>query len=149
MKLRPIAPATFQDSIAANTRSFIVTDRFRFPFFIVRFRPSFALNTQRNLRVRFWISETDPTLETDNTGVLAEGPSGINLMGDYGVQDYIVGDGEEGEKDVPVNRWFPDGKRIIIDCHNLDSSNPHTLDVVADLLDATPMLRGETLRGAA
>jgi hypothetical protein len=119
----------------------MVTPRFRHPFFIVQFRPSFAMNTQRNLRLRFWIVDSDDFV-TDpvQSGAGARGGYGTSLI--EGLQDYIVGDGEEGEKNVPVNRWFPDGKRIAVDAHNLDATNAHTLDVLADLLDATSLQRG-------
>ena len=146
-RLRAITPASFQSTISANTRTCSVTERFRHPFYVLRFRPSFALNTQRNLRIRFFI--TDEATFPDDTGSAARGATGTNLLADYGVQDYIVGDGEEGEKDIPINRWFPDGKRICVDAHNLDASNPHTLDLGVDLLDATPLSWGESIRGAA
>ena len=133
--MRPASPVSFQNSIGADTRKILVSDRIPYDFHIVQIRPSFALNTQRLLRLRFFVvDENDFPATSPAAG--APGAAGINLMANRGAQDYIVGDGAEGEKDVPVGRTFERGKRVAVDCHNTDASYAHTVDVLVDMLNA-------------
>jgi len=111
----------FVESIPANTRQTFLTLRFSSPFFLQRFDRSFALNTQRQLRLRFWV--TPQRVVQDN-----ESPAGMNLLGRFGTQDYIVGDGETS-RPLHINRMFPGGYCIAVDAQNMSAANAHTLDV--------------------
>lgn len=122
---RSIPPASWQQSIPANTRRTVTSKKFTKRFRVKRFRPSFALNTQRNLRLSVWI--TDGPLTADGAR-----PAGRNLMPDRGGVDYIVGDGEEGEKDVLLNAIGMAGEYVAVECYNVDATNAHTLDALVE-----------------
>jgi len=113
--------ANFYKSVPAATRQTFLTQKFTQPFFLQRFDRSFALNTQRYLRLRFWITP-QVTIADDVQ------PEGMNLLGHFGDEDYIVGDGET-TRPLQINRMFPPGFRIAVDADNQDGANAHTLDV--------------------
>ena len=118
----------FQNSVPAVTRRTYVSNRIMVPFYLNEIRPAFALNTQRLLQLTFWIVAA---------GAWADGvrPAGINLLAGIGPQDYIVGDGAEGEKNIRVRRWFPPGLYFAVEANNTDPANAHTLDVEAEILE--------------
>ena len=128
---RDVAPASFQKTVSAATRSSYVGRQMEKPWRILDIRPAFAINTQRNLRLSFWVTDQSSIPDGDANGGR---PTGVNLMAFEGdSEDYIVGDGEEGEKSIAVQRQFPEGLRPCVEAYNVDGSNAHTLDVIISL----------------
>ena len=125
---RQLDPAIFQETVPANTRRTYVSSRFSDPFTVKNIRPAFALNTQRNLRVTVWVTEQQAVADNER-------PTGLNLFADRGTRDYIVGDGAEGELNIPIRRNFPGGYRIAVEAENINPGNTHTLDVLVELAE--------------
>ena len=123
-----LVPAVFQESIPASTRKTFLSERFDTDFTIENIRPAFAINTQRNLQLTVWVTSEASVL--DNVR-----PQGINLFGGRGTRDYLVGDGEEGELNVPIKRTFPGGFMIAIEANNTNGGSSHTLDVLVEISD--------------
>jgi len=119
----PLPPARFVETVSANTRSFYVSERFKSEIFINEIIYSFAANTQRTLRLRFWVSDQQ-AVDDDAT------PRGINLLAHTGTRDYVVGDGESNQR-ISINRKVPAGMRLMIDAENTDSYS-HTVDAGFD-----------------
>ena len=128
-------PARFHSTVAAATRTpSFSSERFIQPTRIEAVRVSFALNTQRTLRLRFWLAMSTSTRTT--TGSNQTVPTeGRNLLAGWGDVDYVVGDGQEGEIRIPLNVDHPGGFYLCVDADNQDGSNSHTVDVTFDLLD--------------
>jgi hypothetical protein len=108
----------FYDVVAANSIKTLVSGYIKFPFTIERLRAQFALNTNRQLRLRFFISPDDsaPT-SLDQTG--------NNILEPLGQVDYIVGDDEPIE--IPYRIAVDEvGMYVKIVGENLDSYE-HTI----------------------
>jgi len=130
-----LAPFITNQSIAASTISAFFSNQLTFPFYVSTVRVAFALNTQRLLQVRCVV--------TDSASFASVIPPpirhvpGIPLFAPQGGQDFIVGDGQEGEIVVPIHRSFPRGFRISVEGWNLDAGAAHTLDTRVDIADLT------------
>ena len=90
-------------SAVQSQRTSFFSDRITAPSRLQTIRPKFAINTQRLLRLRFWITYSQTTVPISPTG---EMPTGRNLMansltGNASAVDYVVGDGEAY---APINR---------------------------------------------
>lgn len=119
-----VPPARFVETVSANTRSFYVTERFKSEIYIDDIIYSFAANTQRTLKLRFWV--------TDQQAVADDAiPRGINLLAHTGTRDYVVGDGENNQR-IGIGRKVPAGMRLMIDAENTDAYS-HTVDAGFDL----------------
>ena len=119
-----IPPARFTETVAAGVRSSYVTERFKKEIYINEIIYSFAANTQRTLKLRFWVTDQQ-AIPND------EQPTGINLLAHTGTRDYVVGDGESNQR-IFIGRKIPAGMRLCIDAENIDSYG-HTLDAGFDL----------------
>jgi hypothetical protein len=100
-----------------------------------RVRVAFALNTQRLLRVRVWVtSDTSTLVETPGTPSRTM-PRGLSLLASEGSSsvDYVVGDGQEGEMVINIGRAFPPGSYVAVDADNQSTTAPHTLDCSVDV----------------
>jgi len=128
-ELRSIPPPTFNESVVANTRSFYVSERFQFRFFVHKVRYRFRDGALDTLRLRFWV--TDRQAIEDDTN-----PTGESLLGGYGTRDYVTGNGP-ATIELEINREFVRGRRLLVDAENTDA-NPHTVDVqfiVSEVVD--------------
>jgi hypothetical protein len=108
----------FYDSVSANSVKTLVSGYITFPFTIERLRAQFALNCNRQLRLRFFISPDDSApASLDQTG--------HNILEPLGQVDYIVGDAESIE--IPYRIEVDEkGMYVKIVAENLDSYE-HTI----------------------
>lgn len=123
----------FQDTVAANTRECFFTERFMRPILCETIRVSFAINTQRTLRIRMWATTGTTVHAIDGTHDLPV--AGRNLMNTTGPQDYTTGDGQEGEIIIARNVRLPGGSFLCVDADNTDVANAHTVDVAIDVVE--------------
>jgi hypothetical protein len=114
----------FLDTVAASSNKTLVSKRIENKFRVKRIRCSFALNTNRTLRLYFFVSE-DPSAPTD------EEPKGFNLLSQLGQQNYLVGDDEWKELPLEVEE-FEKGKYVKIYAVNTDTYE-HTIDAQVTL----------------
>lgn len=121
---RPLPPARFVETVTAGVRSFYVSERFRSEIFINEILYSFAENTQRTLKLRFWATEQQAVADDAL-------PRGMNLLAHTGTRDYVVGDGEANQR-IYIGRIVPAGLRLMIDAENTDAYS-HTVDAGFDL----------------
>lgn len=121
IRLGKSPPIIYNQTVAPLTRQTFASSLIDWPFYIDTVRIAFALNTARTLQVRVWISDV-PAVANNVI------PSGIGLFSGIGADDYVVGDGTEGELIVPIGRAFPGHKYVLCEGNNLDIFN-HTLDV--------------------
>lgn len=102
----------------------LVSDRVFHPFVTREFNIGFALNTQRKLRVKVFLS---PDRETPVSGE----PTGQNCFDSYGNVDYVVGDDVtltfEHEIEVQAK-----GMWLKVYAENLDNFD-HTIDVAVTI----------------
>lgn len=129
---RPFMPvARLQPTSPAATRTPVFTDRITRPVEIVEVRYTFEDNDNRTSRLRFWLCESDTTREAyavSGSGSAGTMPStGRNLLAGIGV-DYVVGDGIEGERTIPLGMQVTDGF-LCADLDNLDATYTHEQDV--------------------
>lgn len=114
-----IVTLLYDGSVGAGAGVTLVSKRLTFPFTTERFRVHFALNTNKTLRIRFFIS-------ADASAPTAQPVVGHNIFAPLGQVDYIVGDNQEVE--VPYRVKCVDrGTYIKLFAENLDA-NPHTID---------------------
>lgn len=115
-----IVPVNFNGSVPANSLAVFQSVRFEGPGKVVNGHVAFALNTQRQLRLRFFVvfQEAAPTR-----------PAGNNLLAYRGAVDYVAGDGQEGalplQFDHKVHHW---PWWLVVQGDNQDTTTAHTLD---------------------
>lgn len=80
-----LVTASFHDTVVANTKKTLVSNKIDLPFSTKRIRAAFALGCNRLLRLYFFISPDDSAPTT-------EPPTGSNILSQLGPQLYIVGD---------------------------------------------------------
>ena len=118
-----IMTASFFSTVAAGSKKTLVSERINAPFITRRIVASFALNTARTLRLRFFIS---PDADNPTTTY----PNGTNLLQLVGHVDYVVGDDEQ--KDVRFEVPEPlAGKWLKVYAENTDT-NLHTIDALIE-----------------
>lgn len=119
---------TFSGTCLAAAELTLVSKRINYPFRVISFNASFALNTNRTLQLSPFVSP-DPTAPT--TGK----PTGINILQTLGEVEYLVGDDEQKklEHEITVNE---SGSYIKIYANNTDTFD-HTVDafVVIETLE--------------
>lgn len=128
----------FHDTVDPLSKKTLVSKRITERFTVKRIRASFALNTNRTLKLRFFISY-------DRTAPTTKQPSGTNILTQLGQVDYIVGDGDV--KDFPIEiKEFRRGAYIKVYAENEDAY-PHTIDVLItiEMLSGKPV--EELIRG--
>ncbi len=128
-----LSTISFFDTVDANSNKTLVSKRITQKFTIKRIQASFALNTNRTLKLRFFISDT---LEAPTT----KQPEGLNVLKQLGQVDYIVGDDEPKDFEIEI-REFTKGARIKIYAENIDAFE-HTIDcqVTIQLITAQDLL---------
>lgn len=110
----------FFGSVAANSSVTLTSKRIDYPFTTERFRVHFALNTNKSLLVRFFIS-ADASVPTSLP------LTGTSIFSPSGQVDYMVGDDETVE--VPYRVFVPTkGTYIKVFAENTDSYE-HSIDV--------------------
>lgn len=131
MTLEAYEPFQVVQDVPSTYVSSYLSDLYPFDFWIHQVRISFELNAQRLLQIRVYVTGSSGF----NSGVPPTGirASGIPIIGSRGGQAYVVGDGEEGEIVIPVNRPFPKGNRICFEGYNTDPSDVHSIDARADI----------------
>jgi hypothetical protein len=127
--MKALAPAVFYDgAIALSTRKNYLGLIYNKPFRVKALRVAFALNTQRLLQVSLlWVP--GGSTPADNTI-----PSGVDLLGGQTSNNFVVGDGLDGEYVIPIDREFPFGA-VCISANNTDNANTHTLNARVELED--------------
>ena len=104
---------SFYDTVAANAMKTLVSGYIKFPFTIEKLRAQFALNCNRQLRLRFFISPDDSAPTTFNL-------PGHNILEPLGNVDYIVGDDEPIE--IPYRIAVEEaGMYVKVFAENVDS----------------------------
>ena len=128
-----LSTISFFDTVVANSNKTLVSKRITQKFTIKRIRASFALNTNRTLKLRFFISATTEAPTTKE-------PEGLNVLKQLGQVDFIVGDDEVKEFPIEI-REFTKGARIKIYAENTDSFK-HTIDaqITIQLISAQDFL---------
>lgn len=109
----------FNGTVAANSIKTLVSQRLIFPFATREFRVHFALNTNKTLRVEFFISP-------DDSAPTARPLTGHSVFSTLGQVAYIVGDDETVI--IPYHILIPErGMFIKVFADNQDSYE-HSID---------------------
>lgn len=109
----------FNGTVAANSKVTLVSQRLIFPFVTKEFRVHFALNTNKTLRVSFYISP-------DDSAPVVQPLTGHSVFSTLGQVDYVVGDDETVI--IPYHILIPDiGIFIKVFADNTDSYE-HSID---------------------
>jgi len=102
---------------ASSSRSY-TSKRITTPFITERFHVSFALNTNRTMKVSFYISADDQTPNGP--------PNGSDVFAALGQVDYLTGDDEA--KEVRHQVFIPSSGMYLKVLAVNDDGNEHTLD---------------------
>jgi len=109
----------FSGTCLANSELTLCSKRINFPFKTKKFVASFALGTDRTLQIRYFLSP-DPSEPT--TGF----PTGINILGLFGEDPFLIGDDEakaiEHESIIKETGYY-----IKVYANNTDNFD-HTVD---------------------
>lgn len=109
---------SFKGLVDASSKATLVSKRITFPFTLEKVRAQFALNTNRELRIEFYISPDDST-PTDKP------LTGHSVLSTLGQVAYIVGDDEPIE--IPHRLAVKEaGMYIKVFADNQDSY-PHSI----------------------
>ena len=111
----------FHGSVAANCIKTLVSQRLTFPFATREVRAHFALNTNKELRLEFYLSP-------DSSAPTSRPLTVRSLLSSLGEVPYIVGDDETVV--VPYHVLVPDiGTYLKVLAENLDSYE-HSIDAM-------------------
>jgi len=115
-----LVTCSFHDSVAADSKITLVSNKIDLPFRTKRIRAAFAPGTERLLRLYFYISP-------DKSAPTTEPPTGDNILAQLGPQVYIVGDDTivDFQHEIAI---IEAGKYLKVYADNLDTY-PHTIDV--------------------
>lgn len=115
-----ILTVNFLSSVDANSAITIVSKRISRPFRLWLIRPHFALNTNRTLRLYFFVSP-------DNYAPTSLPMTGSNLIAEASQTNYVVGD---DEYKLLWQNWESQtgGNYLKVYADNTDSFD-HTIDV--------------------
>lgn len=80
----------FSGTVSANTNKTVVSQKMMRPFRLYKIIAYFALNTNRTLKLYFYISP-------DNSEPTSSPLTGSNILGEAGQVDYVVGDNDSKE----------------------------------------------------
>ena len=119
-----IMTASFFSTVAANSKKTLVSERINAPFETRLIVASFALNTARTLRLRFFVSPDDDNPTTTY-------PNGVNLLQLVGQVDYLVGDNEQKRVRFEVPEPLS-GKWLKVYADNTDGTE-HTIDAQIEI----------------
>lgn len=109
----------FSGTCLAAAELTLVSKRINYPFKILSFNASFALNTNRTLKLRCFIS---PDKSASTTGE----PTGQNIFATLGEDSYLIGDDEQKNLKHEVN-VRESGMYLKIHAENIDTF-AHTVD---------------------
>lgn len=109
----------FSGTCLANGELTLCSKRINFPFKTKKFVASFALGTDRTLQLRYFLS---PDASEPTSGY----PTGINILGLFGEDPYLIGDDEAKaiEHETVIDQV---GYYIKVHAKNTDSFD-HTVD---------------------
>lgn len=111
----------YDGAVAANTKMSLVTGALHFAYVIREIEIGFALNSQRLLQVKVFVSQ-------DNQTPTGREPAGTNIVPAYAQNDYFVGD--DATIRFPVDFLVSDRPSYIkVYAYNTDIVHTHTLDV--------------------
>lgn len=109
----------FSGNCSANGELTLASKRINFPFRTKKFVASFALGTNRTLQLRYFLS---PDASEPTFGL----PTGINILGLFGEDPYLIGDDEakaiEHESEIKQRGYY-----IKVYAKNTDNFD-HTVD---------------------
>lgn len=109
----------FVGTVAANSNKTLVSQRLTFPFATREFRVHFSLNTNKKLRIEFFVSP-------DNSVPTSKPLTGQSIFGVLGQVAYFVGDDETVV--IPYHVLFPEmGLYLKVWAENTDSYE-HSVD---------------------
>lgn len=118
----------FSGTCLAGDQIVLVSQRITTKYITKKFVASFAMNTNRTLKIRYFISP-DPTAPSTGT------PTGVNILASYGEEYWLAGDNEQKsiEHEVEVSSA---GSYIKIYAQNEDGFD-HTIDcyVIIDTIE--------------
>ena len=110
---------SFFGTVDAGNIKTLVSKRINTPFSINNIIASFALNTNRTLKLSFWISPDDDAPTSGN-------PTGVSILAERGQVDFLVGDDEQKDFTTELIQntagWY-----IKVRAENTDAF-PHTID---------------------
>lgn len=109
----------FYDTVSANSCKTLVSKPLLFPYTLERMRVHFALNTNKQLRIKFYLS-------TDDSAPTSEPLTGENVLGSLGQVDYLVGDDETVE--IPYRLGVPVGGMYVKVFAENNDSYAHSID---------------------
>lgn len=111
----------FHGTVAANSKKTLVSQRLKFPFATKEIISYFALNTNRELRLEFFVSP-------DDSAPTSKPLTGHSILSTLGEVPYVVGD--DGPVPVPYHVLFKDiGLYLKVFADNRDSYE-HTILVL-------------------
>ncbi len=110
----------FSGTCTANSELTLVSKRIDFPFRIKKFVPSFALGTDKTLQIKLFVSRDKVAPSTGE-------PTGVNILGLFGEDPYVIGDDEQKEMDMSID-YEEQGYYIKVYANNTDNFD-HTVDV--------------------
>jgi hypothetical protein len=111
----------FHDTVAANSIKTLVSQRLTFAFATRELRAHFALNTNKKLRLEFFVSP-------DDSAPTSKPLTGVSLLSSLGQVAYIVGDDETVI--VPYHVLVNEvGMYLKVFAENVDSYE-HTIDAM-------------------
>ena len=122
--LKTLKTIVFFDTVSANSRKTLVSQRISTPYRIRRIVASFALNTNRTLKLTFHVSQ-------DDNAPTSSKPTDFSLLSEYGHVDYLAGDDEQKNvnNDFIVNY---SGSYIKVHANNTDGFE-HTIDCFVEI----------------
>jgi len=110
----------FSGTCLANSELTLVSKRIDFPFRVLKMLPSFALGTDKTLQLKLFISK-------DKTAPATGKPSGVNILGLFSEDPYVIGDDEQKSIDLNI-QYQARGHYVKIYANNTDAFD-HTVDV--------------------
>ena len=114
----------FFGACAALSSKVLVSQRISSPFIVSEIRASFALNTNRTLKLSFFVSP-DPSAPVTGT------PTGFDCLDEYGQVSFLTGDDEQKTvKNNSLIKEHPSWLKIFA----LNADNfEHTIDAQIDI----------------
>lgn len=131
---------SFSGSVAALSRATLVSKFINYPYRVVQFSASFALGTNRTLRL-------SPLIDRDASAPTTLPIMGTNLLAQTGEVEFIVGDDERKVMTLGVEQ-IGRGTFLKVHANNLDTFD-HTIDAqitieILELEEKEPQKENET-----
>ncbi len=115
-----LVTSSFHDTVAANSKKTLVSNKIDLPFSTKRIRAAFAAGTNRLLKLSFYLSP-------DKSAPTTAPPTGDNILAQLGPQTYIVGEDciVDFQHELGI---LSAGFYLKVYANNLDTAE-HTIDV--------------------